>query len=146
MRSENHLVSSPSFLIHLIYVLPVCRQVCWFGLLPNCATQSSWGLAKMQIQMREVRDGLRFLRFNKLPGVLMLLVGKTHCKHLGVLIFTYIPFRDLVTFLVLFPSVSCKLTKSKTQLINRRHSRSGWITSLPLTNKIILHRGAHRSI
>lgn len=103
MRSENHLVSSPSFLIHLIYVLPVCRQVCRFGLLPNCATQSSWGLAKMQIQMREVRDGLRFLRFNKLPGVLMLLVGKTHCKHLGVLIFTYIPFRDLVTFLVLFP-------------------------------------------
>lgn len=43
----------------------------------------------MQIQMQEVPAGLRFLRFNKLPGVLMLPVAKTHLKYLGVLIFIY---------------------------------------------------------
>lgn len=49
-------------------MLPICRQVCPRVVHSSCAAQSPWGVVKMQILMQKVRDGLRFLRFNELPG------------------------------------------------------------------------------
>lgn len=49
-------------------MLPICKHVCPRVVHPRCAPQSPWDLVKMQILMQKVRDGLRFLRFNELPG------------------------------------------------------------------------------